>query len=100
MKIGEYIYARTHADFLNELLGTNYKAWMKSCRSLPDGKQIWMIELGYFVTPAGWRNQLTEKGISEKHMGSEYAFEGHETYVEQCFVGKLGTLPTESCLIL
>ena len=88
MKKGEYIYARTHADFLNELLGTNYKAWMKSCRKLSNGRQIWMIELGNFVSPSGWINQLTEKGISEKHIGREYAFEEHETYVGAMLCGK------------
>lgn len=79
MKSGEYIYARTHAEFLNELLRTHYRAWMKSSICLPDGKRIWMIELGHFVTHAGWINQLqgTDK-ISERVV--TLAYETHNTY--------------------
>ena len=81
MKIGEVVYARTHADLLNELLGTNYKAWMKSGIRLPDGRWLWMVELGNFVSTAGWINRLVGMGkISEKHIGRDYVFEGHSTY--------------------
>lgn len=38
MKIGDCIYAKTHAQFLNQILGKEYKAWMKSSYELPDGK--------------------------------------------------------------
>lgn len=81
MKIGEYVYARTHAELLNELLGTDYKAWMKSSIKLPDGKLLWMIELGNFVSPSGWINRLIGSNkISEKHIGKDFSFEGHNTY--------------------
>lgn len=29
MKNGEFIYANSHAEFLNKAFGTNYKGWMK-----------------------------------------------------------------------
>lgn len=81
MKLGEVIYAKTHADFLNQLLGTKHKAWMKSSVMLPDGKRLWMIELGNHVTPAGWINQLVGRDkISERHLGGGYAFDSHNTY--------------------
>ena len=81
MKIGEYVLARTHAQLLNELLGTNYKSWMKSGYNLPDGKLIWMIELGNFVSSSGFINRLTTfDRISEKHVEKDYAYGTHSTY--------------------
>ena len=43
MKTGEAIYARTHAEFLNEAFGTNYKAWMKCTWKCGDGWVVWMV---------------------------------------------------------
>lgn len=81
MKIGEVVYAKTHAELLNELLGTDYKAWMKSSIKLPDGKLLWMIELGNFVSVSGWINrQVGFDKISEKHIGEEFDFDAHNTY--------------------
>ena len=81
MKIGESVYANKHVEFLNELLGTDYKAWMKSSRKLSDGKLLWMIELGNFVTKAGFINKLVgQDKISEKHSEKDFAYEGHNTY--------------------
>ena len=45
MKLNDTIYAKTNAEFLNQLLNKNYQAWMKSSIKLPDGKLLWMIEL-------------------------------------------------------
>lgn len=87
MKSGEFVYARTHADLLNELLGTNYKAWMKSGIRLPDGRWLWMIELGNFVSPSGWKNRLVGNKISEKHVGRDFVFE-HNTYKNALLIGK------------
>lgn len=79
MKIGEFVYANTHAELLNELLGTNYKAFMKCAIKLPDGKLLWMIELGNFVSKSGWINRLTSTvRITEKQVTKE--FTGHMTY--------------------
>ncbi len=82
MKVGDCIYARTHAELLNELCGTNYKAYMKSSKKLPDGKLLWMIELGDFVSSSGWINKLESSDrISEKHIGDDFSFDKHNTYV-------------------
>jgi hypothetical protein len=89
MKVGEYVYARTNADLLNEVLGTNYKSWMKSSIMLPDGKRLWMIELGSFVTNSGWINKLVSLNkLSEKHMSGDFAYEAHNTYWGAKKVGK------------
>ena len=83
MKIGEVVYARTHAELLNELLGTNYKAWMKSGIRLPDGRWLWMIELGNFVSTSGWINRLVGMNkISEKHIGKDFSFVGQEYRIQ------------------
>ena len=78
-KIGDTIYARTHADFLNQLLSTNYKSYMKSSLHLSDGKLLWMIELGSFVSPSGWINRLESNLIRESHVGPRFEY-GHNTY--------------------
>ena len=83
MKANEVIYARTHAALLNQVLNKNYKQYMKSSIKLPDGKLLWMIELGHFVTPSHWMNQLiTDEKISEKHVGLDYEYECHGTYLD------------------
>ena len=79
MKTGEFVYARTHAELLNELLGTNYKAWMKSSIMLPDGKRLWMIRLENVVSDSGWKNQLvSDSRIVEEKIG-EFKFADHGT---------------------
>jgi hypothetical protein len=80
MKINDCIIARTHADFLNELLEKDYKGWMKSSYNLSDGKILWMIELGNFVSPSGWINRLVSQNrLSEKHIYPTFDFQ-HNTY--------------------
>ena len=89
MKVGEYIYANTNAEFLNELLGTSYKAWMKSSMTLPDGKLIWMIELGDFVTKSGWINRLVSSNqLREKHITKDFSYYSHDTYRGALEAGK------------
>ena len=80
MKIGNCIYAKTHAEFLNKVLGKEYKAWMKSSYNLSDGKIIWMIQLGDFISSTGWKNKLeTPEKISEMHFGVVFDYK-HNTY--------------------
>jgi hypothetical protein len=79
MRVGEYIFANTHAELLNELLGTDYKGYMKCAKALPDGKLLWMIELGDFISKSGWKNRLISlERISEKQVMKE--FDSHDTY--------------------
>ena len=80
MKTGEFVYARTHAELLNELLGTNYKAWMKSSIMLPDGKRLWMIRLENVVSDSGWKNQLVSADRIEEKIVGELKF-GDQTTV-------------------
>ena len=83
MKTNDVVYARTHAELLNQLLNKKYKAYMKSSIKLPDEKRLWMIELGNFVTPSNWVNQLTSaECISERHVGKDYEYECHGTYLD------------------
>ena len=80
VKVGDAIYARTHAEFLNKLLGLHLKAWMKCGRNLADGKVLWMIDLGDFITPSGWINrQVSATRISEYHVGLQFDYQ-HNTY--------------------
>ena len=81
MKVGECIHVRTNAELLNEVLGTHYKGFQQSSIILPDGKRLWMIELGSFVTPSGWVNKLigTDK-LSEKHVKDDFDYDRHNTY--------------------
>lgn len=53
MKKGEYITARTHAEFLNEAFGTNYKAWMK-CTWQYGEWTVWMVRFN--KDDGGWKN--------------------------------------------
>ena len=76
MKTNEFVVARTHKDFLNELLGLNLGGYMKSSKQLDDGKLLWMIRLDGKVSNAGWRNYLsTPDEIIEEHIGREFVFE-------------------------
>ena len=40
MKTNEFVVAKTHKDFLNELLGLNLGGYMKSSKKLDDGKLL------------------------------------------------------------
>ena len=72
MKTHDVIYAPTHAVFLNKLLHTNYKAWMKVRYDLPSGYTIWMIRLDGKQSKVGWTNSVTDYGnkIHEMYTGS------------------------------
>lgn len=88
IKIGTTIEAKTHAEFLNELLGTNYKNFMQSGKTIQDGRRLWMIELGPFVSPAGWKNQLILNDlIIETHVGIKFEFSKHDTYKHALLTG-------------
>ena len=76
MQIGEFIVARTHAEFLNQLLSRNYKGFGKSGLSLPDKKWLWMIRLGDFISKSNWRNCLEDEALlTEEHFGSFFDYQ-------------------------
>lgn len=89
MKTNEFIIARTHAEFLNQLLKKNYKAFMKSGLSLPDGKWLWMIELSHKPSSSGWINMLIDDTLTEEFVGSEKSFITHDTWLGCKLNGKL-----------
>ena len=51
------ISARTHADFLNQLLGLNLKGWQRSSREY-DEQLIWMVRFDDGEIRDGWQNFL------------------------------------------
>ena len=66
MKAGDVIYARTHAEFLNEAFGTNYKAWMK-CVWKYDEWTVWMVRFN--EKHGGWKNTfLSDSRIMEENL--------------------------------
>jgi len=88
IKAGSVFDAKTHAELLNIVLGKNYRGYMQSSIKLPDGKLLWMIELGKFISSAGWINQLFSNNlIKETHVGTKFEF-GHNTYKNAISTGK------------
>ena len=68
MKNGEFIYADTHADFLNQAFGTNYKAWMKSAWFYDKDTFVWMVRFDH-INREGWRNVFeTKERIKEENL--------------------------------
>lgn len=55
MKLNETIYAKTHAEFLNKVFGTQYKAWMKSVWSYNSNYIVWMVCFDGKIRD-GWKN--------------------------------------------
>ncbi len=89
MKSGEYIIAKTHADLLNKVLGTHYKAWMKSGITLSDGRWLWMIRLNRSVNSSGWMNYMeSEDRLVEKAISPKY--EDHHTYIQAVMSARVG----------
>ena len=80
MKSGEFIYARTHAAFLNQAFGTNYKAWMKSSWNYNGGWTIWMVRFNRNID--GWENSFISEGndpyavIMQDNLNGKDTFEG------------------------
>ena len=75
MKTGKVIYARTHAEFLNEAFGTNYKGYQKSSWKYDDKWVVWLVRFNQEVN--GWRNTfVTESRIMQKNLKNVEVFEG------------------------
>ena len=66
MKSGEVIRVRTNAELLNELLGKNYRAWMKSVYDFGNNR-IWMIHIDN-MPRNDWRNYKKGDVIVEENM--------------------------------
>ncbi len=57
MKTNDVFYADTHAEFLNNNFGTNYKQWMKSVWKFDNNTIVWMVHFDK-ETRDGWRNSF------------------------------------------
>ena len=67
MKSGDVIDARTHAEFLNEAFGTNYKAYMKCVWKYDEEWIVWMVRFN--TENGGWRNTfLSNSRIMEENL--------------------------------
>lgn len=71
------IKAKSHADFLNQAFGTNYRAFLKSRFPYGDDTWVWMIRIDGKVH-SGWRNIK----ISENEVWEEYVGDGEPTYTK------------------
>ncbi|MBQ8394181.1 MAG: hypothetical protein IJX49_01230 [Clostridia bacterium] len=65
---GKVFRADTHAEFLNKVFGTNYKAWMKCVWYYSPDIEVWMVR--FYGETAGWENRfLNDDTILEVYKG-------------------------------
>ena len=75
MKNGTIIYAKTHAEFLNEAFGTNYKAWMKCVWKYDENWIVWMVRFN--KKDGGWTNTfISDSRIKEENIGGNICYDG------------------------
>lgn len=68
MKNGDFIYANTHADFLNQAFGTNYKAWMSCVWQYNEDTIVWMVRFDK-TNRSGWKNSfISDSRIKEENI--------------------------------
>ncbi len=76
MKIGDYIYAATHADFLNQAFGKNYKGWMKSAWKYDSDNIVWMVHFDK-TNRDGWKNSfVSDNRIKEENLYGQRLWDG------------------------
>ena len=69
-------YAKTHADFLNQAFGTNYKGWEGGRWKLNSNTWVWMVYMDGKIR-RGWKNIIiSDNEINElyvwKHLPPTY----------------------------
>ena len=75
MKAGEFIYARTNAEFLNKAFGTNYKGWQKSSWKYDEEWTVWMVRFN--KENGGWTNTfISSTRIKQYNILKRTEFEG------------------------
>ena len=62
--VGEKIVAKTNAEFLNLLFGTNYKQYMRSIYNLSNDSVVWMIRIDS-TERSGFKNYFEDDYIVE-----------------------------------
>ena len=75
MKSDKIIYAKTHADFLNQAYGTSYKQYMRGRWVYNDNTWVWMVRMDSMIRD-GWVNKI----ISENEIHEEYVWGGVPSY--------------------
>ena len=83
LKEGDIIYADSHADLLNQVFGTNYKAWMKSVWNYNDETVVWMVRFNQ--ERSGWYNSFVSNSrIREENIyRRRYWNNRHIRYVDK-----------------
>ena len=83
MNTGEVINARTHAEFLNELLHRGYAQYMQCTLDLHNGYVLWFIKFNTGESKQGWTNSIVSAGntIKEDYNGDPFSkLESHRTF--------------------
>lgn len=62
--VGDKIEARTNAEFLNLVFGTNYKQYMRSIYNYSNDSVIWMIRIDS-IERAGFKNYFENECLVE-----------------------------------
>jgi hypothetical protein len=82
MRTNEFVVARTHKDFLNDVLNLTLSGYQKSGKTLDDGKLLWMIRLNGEISKAGWINYMESSDrLIEEHVERDFSYQNHRTYV-------------------
>ena len=74
---GKPIYAKTHAEFLNKVFGTNYKAWMKCVWRYKNDPSwiVWMVRFN--KEDGGWRNTfVADSRIKQENLNGATIYDG------------------------
>ncbi len=81
MKNGEFIYAKTNADFLNKAFGTNYNKYMKGTWGFNSEWTVWMVRFN--EVRRGWRNSfLPGNRIMEENLAHHTTWDGQDIRTE------------------
>ena len=66
----EIVYAKTNAEFLNKVFGTDYKAWMKCIWEYDKDTMVWMVEFDGKARQ-GWVNTIVDANtVREEYIGA------------------------------
>lgn len=73
--MSKIVYAKTHAEFLNKIYGTNYKNYMRGRWSYDYDTWVWMVRMDGAIRD-GWVNKI----INENEIHEEYVWAGEPGY--------------------
>ena len=78
MIANEIVIARTNAEFLNQVYGTDYESFMRSRWSYSDDTWVWMVRFDEKIRQ-GWKNKI----VSDTEIWEEYVWPDEPTYTNQ-----------------